>query len=38
MDFADALHLGRSHCDGFAIDRKFVKAAKANGYESVQEV
>jgi predicted nucleic-acid-binding protein len=40
MDFADALHLGRSaHCDGFAtFDRKFIKAAKANGYENVQDV
>jgi predicted nucleic-acid-binding protein len=39
MDFADALHLGRSaHCDGFAtFDRKFVRAAKAAGYESMQE-
>ncbi len=39
MDFADALHLGRSaHCDGFAtFDRKFVKAAKAAGCEGVQE-
>lgn len=40
MDFADALHLGRSaHCDGFAtFDRKFVKAAKAAGLEGVREV
>jgi predicted nucleic acid-binding protein len=39
MDFADALHLGRSaHCDGFAtFDRKFVKAAKAAGCEGVRE-
>lgn len=39
MDFADALHLVRStHCDGFAtFDRKFVKAAKAAGYEGAQE-
>jgi len=39
MDFADALHLGRSaHCDGFAsFDRKFVKAAKAAGYAGVRE-
>ncbi|PRD43504.1 VapC toxin family PIN domain ribonuclease [Phyllobacterium phragmitis] len=39
MDFADALHLGRSaHCKSFAtFDRRFVKAAKAAGYESVQE-
>lgn len=39
MDFADALHLARSmHCAGFAtFDRKFVKAAKAAGYESVHE-
>ena len=39
MDFADALHLGKSaHCDGFAtFDRRFVQAAKAAGYNSVQE-
>lgn len=39
MDFADALHLGRTeHCDGFAtFDRKFAKAAKAAGYEGVLE-
>lgn len=39
LDFADAMHLGRStHCAGFAtFDRKFVKAAKAAGYESVRE-
>jgi predicted nucleic-acid-binding protein len=39
MDFADALHLGRSaHCDGFAtFDRKFVKAAKAAGHDGVRE-
>jgi predicted nucleic-acid-binding protein len=39
MDFADALHLGKAaHCDGMAsFDRKFVKAAKAAGYDSVQE-
>ncbi|PTE09530.1 type II toxin-antitoxin system VapC family toxin [Mesorhizobium helmanticense] len=39
MDFADALHLGKSaHCAGFAtFDRKFVKAAKAAGYHGVQE-
>lgn len=39
MDFADALHLAKSmHCTGFAtFDRKFVKAAKAAGYESVHE-
>jgi predicted nucleic-acid-binding protein len=39
MDFADALHLGKSvHCTGFAtFDRKLVKAAKSAGHESVQE-
>ncbi|WP_413875936.1 type II toxin-antitoxin system VapC family toxin [Albidovulum sp.] len=39
MDFADALHLGKSsHCDGFAsFDRRFVKAAHAAGNVSVQE-
>lgn len=39
MDFADALHIGRTtHCDGFAsFDRKLVKAAKAAGYEGAHE-
>lgn len=39
MDFADALHLGRSaHCNGFAsFDRKLVKAATTAGYEGVRE-
>lgn len=39
IDFADALHLGKSsHCNGFAsFDRKFVKAAKAAGYGKVRE-
>ncbi|MGV6876250.1 type II toxin-antitoxin system VapC family toxin [Pseudochelatococcus sp. B33] len=39
MDFADALHLGRSaHCEGFAtFDRKLVKAARAAGHKAVQE-
>lgn len=39
VDFADALHLGKSaHCEGFAtFDRKFVKAAKAAGHEGVRE-
>ena len=39
MDFADALHLGKaSHCKGMAsFDRKFVRAAKAAGYEAVRE-
>ncbi|KUM26643.1 twitching motility protein PilT [Mesorhizobium loti] len=39
MDFADALHLGKSaHCAGFAtFDRKLVKAARAAGYIGVQE-
>jgi predicted nucleic-acid-binding protein len=39
MDFADALHLGRSaRCEGFAtFDRKFVKAAKAAGYDGILE-
>jgi len=39
MDFADALHLGKAaHCDGMAsFDRKFVKAAKAAGYDNVRE-
>ncbi|MDP0930227.1 hypothetical protein Q0601_23900 [Paracoccus onubensis] len=34
MDFADALHLGKSaHCAGSpSFDRKFVKAAQAAGY------
>jgi predicted nucleic acid-binding protein len=39
LDFADALHLGKSnHCDGFAtFDRKFVRVAKTAGYEKVRE-
>ncbi len=39
MDFADALHVGRSvHCEGFAtFDRKLVKAARAAGYGDVRE-
>ncbi|QPC94150.1 type II toxin-antitoxin system VapC family toxin [Mesorhizobium sp. INR15] len=39
MDFADALHLGKSaHCTGFAtFDRKLIKAAHAAGHESVHE-
>ncbi|WP_214473580.1 type II toxin-antitoxin system VapC family toxin [Mesorhizobium sp. dw_380] len=39
MDFADALHLGKSaHCSGFAtFDRKLVKAARAAGHGGVQE-
>ncbi len=40
MDFADALHLTRSaHCDGFAsFDKRFVKVAKAAGFDIVREV
>ena len=39
MDFADALHIGRSaHCDGFVtFDRKLVRTAKASGHVGVQE-
>lgn len=39
LDFADALHLGKSaHCLGLAtFDRKFVTAAQAAGYDGVQE-
>ena len=39
MDFADALHLGRSrHCEGFAtFDRKLVKTAQLAGHASVQK-
>jgi len=39
MDFADALHIGRSaHCEGLVtFDRKFVKAATAAGIETVRE-
>lgn len=39
LDFADALHLGKSaHCTGFAtFDRKFVKAAKAVGHNGIRE-
>jgi predicted nucleic-acid-binding protein len=40
MDFADALHLTRSaQCTGFAsFDKKFVKAAKAAGFDMAYEV
>lgn len=39
MDFADALHLCKTtHCEGMAsFDRKFVKAARAAGYDRVRE-
>jgi predicted nucleic acid-binding protein len=39
MDFADALHLGTAaHCEAMAtFDRKFIKAAKAVGVETVRE-
>lgn len=39
MDFADALHLGRSaHCEGMvSFDRKFVKVARAAGCANVRE-
>jgi predicted nucleic acid-binding protein len=39
MDFADALHLGKaSHCDAMiTFDRKFIKAAKAVGVETLRE-
>ncbi|UVC09077.1 type II toxin-antitoxin system VapC family toxin [Rhizobium sp. TH2] len=39
MDFADALHLGKSaHCEAFVtFDRKFVKAAQAIGRTEVRE-
>ncbi|TVQ32818.1 MAG: type II toxin-antitoxin system VapC family toxin [Geminicoccaceae bacterium] len=39
MDFADALHLGKSdHCDGLAtFDRKFARAARAAGHDRVRE-
>lgn len=39
MDFADALHLGRSaHCDGFAsFDHRFVRAAKKAGFQNICE-
>lgn len=39
MDFADALHLGRSTlCESFAsFDRKLIKAARAAGYGNVAE-
>jgi predicted nucleic-acid-binding protein len=40
MDFADALHLGRSaHCEGFAtFDRRLAKAARNAGYGRVWEI
>jgi predicted nucleic-acid-binding protein len=39
MDFADALHLGRSgHCEGFVtFDRRLVKAAADVGNSAVRE-
>jgi predicted nucleic-acid-binding protein len=39
MDFADALHLGKSaHCEAFlTFDRKFVKAAQTIGLADVRE-
>jgi predicted nucleic-acid-binding protein len=39
MDFADALHLGRSaHCEGFVtFDRRFLKAARSAGATAVRE-
>ena len=39
MDFADALHLGKSvHCEGMAtFDRKLVKAAKVAGLTGVRQ-
>ena len=38
MDFADALHLGKSaQCDGFvSFDRRFVKLAQEAGFSDVQ--
>lgn len=37
MDFADALHVGRSlHCEGFVtFDRKLIRAAKSAGLKGV---
>ena len=39
MDFVDALHLGKAgHCEAMVtFDRKFIKAAKAVGVETVRE-
>jgi predicted nucleic-acid-binding protein len=39
MDFADALHLGKAgHCEAMVtFGRKFIKAAKAVGVETVRE-
>lgn len=39
LDFADALHLLKAqHCEKFVtFDRKFIKAAQAAGYQSVEE-
>jgi predicted nucleic-acid-binding protein len=38
MDFADALHLGKAgHCEAMVtFDRKFIRAAKAVGVETVR--
>lgn len=40
MDFADALHLGKSaQCDGFAsFDQKFIRASRDAGYSDVRDV
>ncbi|ESY85037.1 twitching motility protein PilT [Mesorhizobium sp. LNHC220B00] len=37
MDFADALHLGKStHCDGFVtFDRKLIQVAQTAGHDNV---
>jgi len=39
MDFADALHLGKStHCDGFVtFDRKLIQVAQTAGHDNVLE-
>lgn len=39
LDFADALHLGKStHCAGFAtFDRRLLKAAQAAGLQTVRQ-
>lgn len=39
LDFADALHLLKAqHCEKFVtFDRKFIKAARAAGHQSVEE-
>lgn len=40
LDFADALHLGKSgRCEGFAtFDQRFIGAARAAGIETIRDI